>query len=70
MTNRKTTENNETLYTYYGKKYKLVEEVVKGGCQGCAFYDRVDCSNKNINRTSICTKEHKIFQLYINSLDK
>lgn len=70
--NKKVIVNGEEkdVYTYYGKQFVLKDEVVKGGCQGCAFYNRYDCSNKNINRTSICNKQHKIFELYLKSLDE
>lgn len=51
-------ENKDKEYHYYGKKYVLVPEI-KGGCQGCAFYDRMDC--EKAGRSKICGKEHKIF---------
>lgn len=51
--------NKDKEYHHYGKKYVLVPEIVKGGCQGCAFYDRMDC--EKVGRSKICGKEHKIF---------
>lgn len=34
-------ENTEQkIYKFGGKEYVLSDEVVHGGCQGCAFYDR------------------------------
>lgn len=47
------------VYRMYGKQYVLVDELVKGGCQGCAFYNRMDCESQG--RNSICNKTHKIF---------
>ena len=52
------------VYKMYGKEYVLSEEVVKGGCQGCAFYDRMDCAEQG--RAIICNTEHKIFKRLIN----
>ena len=55
-------EQNEEqkVYKFGGKEYVLSEEVVHGGCQGCAFYDKLDCATRG--RTDICNKEHKIFK--------
>lgn len=52
------------VYKIYGKEYCLTEELVKGGCQGCAFFNRTDCADQG--RTTICNKEHKIFKRLIN----
>ena len=66
-------ENNEEqkVYKFGGKEYILSPDVVKGGCQGCAFYDRIDCATrqpKQITKTraQICNEEHKIFKRLIN----
>lgn len=58
-------ENGE--YTFGNKKYILGNEIVKGGCQGCAFYNKMDCYDSG--KTEICTKQHKIFIYKIDSLD-
>ena len=52
-------KKGQNVYHYNGKAYTLTEELVKGGCQGCAFYQRMDCAN--VGRATICNKEHKIF---------
>ena len=52
------------VYKICGKEYCLADEVVKGGCQGCAFYDKMDCAEQG--RAQICNKEHKIFKRLIN----
>lgn len=52
------------VYKLYGKEYSLSDEVVKGGCQGCAFYDKHDCYETG--RTAVCNTEHKIFKRLIN----
>lgn len=66
---KNTCENtNKEIFKYYGKEYNLVDEIVKGGCQGCAFINRLDCYKTN--RTEICTKQHKIFKLYLKDIDK
>ena len=52
------------IYKIGGKEYALSDEVVKGGCQGCAFYDRRDCYDQG--RTVVCNTEHKIFKRLIN----
>lgn len=49
----------EGVYKQNGKKYVLSPEIVKGGCQGCAFYDRWDCHKTG--RTEICNGNHIIF---------
>ena len=61
----------EKTYELNGKKYILSKELVKGGCQGCAFYDRIDCHKRQPNqvtktRAQICNEEHKIFKRLIN----
>lgn len=50
----------QKVYKFNGKEYVLSDEVVKGGCQGCAFYDKLDCATRG--RAEICNKEHKIFK--------
>lgn len=57
-------KESKKIYKFNGKEYALSNEVVKGGCQGCAFYDRLDCHTKG--RTDICNKEHKIFKRLYN----
>lgn len=52
------------IYTIGGKEYSLANEVVKGGCQGCAFYNRMDCADQG--RTKVCNTEHKVFKRLIN----
>lgn len=52
------------IYKIGGKEYSLAKEVVKGGCQGCAFYNRMDCADQG--RTKVCNAEHKIFKRLIN----
>ena len=54
----------QKIYKYGKKEYVLQDELVKGGCQGCAFYDKLDCAQ--LGRTEICNKEHKIFKRLIN----
>lgn len=68
-----TMENTQEqkIYKFGGKEYTLSEELVKGGCQGCAFYDRLDCSTRTPNqvtktRAQICNEEHKIFKRLYN----
>ena len=61
----------EKIYEFNGKKYILSKELVKGGCQGCAFYDRIDCHKRQPNqitktRAQICNEEHKIFKRLLN----
>lgn len=61
----------EKVYKFNGKEYTLSPEVVHGGCQGCAFYDRLDCATRKPNqvtltRAQICNKEHKIFKRLYN----
>lgn len=53
------TNDGKDIYKFHGKEYTLEEEIVKGGCQGCAFCGRMDCAE--IDKTKICTTEHKIF---------
>ena len=52
------------VYHINGKEYGLADELVKGGCQGCAFYARLDCHCTG--KTDICTTQHKIFKRLIN----
>ena len=64
-------QEEQKIYKFGGKEYILSEELVKGGCQGCAFYDRLDCSTRTPNqitktRAQICNEEHKIFKRLIN----
>ena len=67
-----TMENTEQkIYRFGGKEYILSKELVKGGCQGCAFYDKIDCATRTPNqitktRAQICNEEHKIFKRLIN----
>ena len=67
-----TMENTEQkIYRFGGKEYILSKELVKGGCQGCAFYDKIDCHKRTPNqvtktRAQICNEEHKIFKRLIN----
>ena len=61
----------QQVYKFNGKEYILSDEVVKGGCQGCAFYDRLDCHKRQaqqvtLTRAQICNKEHKIFKRLYN----
>ena len=65
------TQEQEKIYRFGGKEYILSKELVKGGCQGCAFYDRLDCSTRTPNqitktRAQICNEEHKIFKRLYN----
>lgn len=60
--------NGVKVFKYHGKEYELANELVKDGCQGCAFVNRMDCAS--LGKTSICTKEHKIFKLHIKSVDE
>lgn len=53
-------KQEQKVYKFNGKEYVLSPEVVKGGCQGCAFYDKLDCEKRG--RTDICNEEHKIFK--------
>ena len=64
-------QTEEKIYEFNGKKYVLSKELVKGGCQGCAFYDRIDCHKRQPNqvtktRAQICNEEHKIFKRLLN----
>ena len=64
-------QTEEKIYEFNGKKYILSKELVKGGCQGCAFYDRIDCHKRQPNqitktRAQICNEEHKIFKRLLN----
>ena len=64
-------EEQEKIYKFGGKEYILSKELVKGGCQGCAFYDKLDCSTRTPNqvtktRAQICNEEHKIFKRLYN----
>ena len=65
-------ENNEQkIYRFGGKEYILSPEVVKGGCQGCAFYDRLDCHKRQpqqvtLTRAQICNQNHMIFKRLYN----
>ena len=64
-------EQEQKIYKFGGKEYVLSPELVKGGCQGCAFYDKIDCSTRMPNqitktRSQICNEEHKIFKRLIN----
>lgn len=61
-------DNNKKEYEFHGKKYVLVEGLVKGGCQGCAFIDRIDCIK--LGKTNICVPEKKIFLRKIETLNK
>lgn len=65
-------ENDEQkIYKFGGKEYVLSPEVVHGGCQGCAFYDRLDCHKRQpqqvtLTRAQICNMHHMIFKRLIN----
>lgn len=64
-------QQEQKVYKFGGKEYVLSDEVVKGGCQGCAFYDRLDCHKRQaqqvtLTRAQICNKEHKIFKRLYN----
>lgn len=64
-------QEQEKIYKFGGKEYTLSKELVKGGCQGCAFYDKLDCSTRTPNqvtktRAQICNEEHKIFKRLYN----
>lgn len=64
-------QEEQKIYKFGGKEYVLSKEVVKGGCQGCAFYDRMDCATRTPNqitktRAQICNEEHKIFKRLYN----
>ena len=64
-------QTEQKIYRFGNKEYVLSKELVKGGCQGCAFYDRIDCSDRKPNqitktRSQICNDEHKIFKRLIN----
>ena len=39
-------KEEQKIYKFGGKEYVLSPEVVHGGCQGCAFYDRLDCHKR------------------------
>lgn len=67
-----TQEQEQKIYRFYGKEYVLSKELVKGGCQGCAFYAKIDCHKRTPNqvtktRAQICNEEHKIFKRLIKS---
>lgn len=57
------TKDSERIYKYFGHEYVLAKELVKGGCQGCAFYTRMDC--ERTGRSRICNEAHKIFKLHL-----
>lgn len=64
-------QTEQKIYEFNGKKYVLSKELVKGGCQGCAFYDKIDCHKRQPNqvtktRAQICNEEHKIFKRLLN----
>lgn len=66
-----TQEQEQKIYKFNGKEYVLSDEVVHGGCQGCAFYDRLDCHKREpqqvtMTRAQICNKENKIFKRLYN----
>lgn len=58
----KCTQNQ--IFKYHGKEYALVDEVVKSGCQGCAFINRMDCAS--LGKTNHC-RNGKIFMLHLKS---
>lgn len=60
--------NGIKVFKYHKKEYELVDELVKGGCQGCAFINRMDCAN--LGKTQYCTKLHKIFKLHLKCIDE
>lgn len=71
MEQEKQEEKQEKVYKFGNKSYVLSKELVKGGCQGCAFYDRIDCADRKPNnvdkvRSKICNEEHKIFKILYN----
>ena len=64
-------QTEQKIYRFGNKEYVLTKELVKGGCQGCAFYDKIDCATRKPNqitktRAQICNEEHKIFKRLIN----
>lgn len=64
-------QTEQKIYRFGNKEYVLTKELVKGGCQGCAFCDKVDCSDRKPNqitktRSQICNEEHKIFKRLLN----
>lgn len=61
--NDTSSKDSERLYHYFGHDYELVDELVKGGCQGCAFYNRIDCDKSG--RARICNEAHKIFMRHL-----
>ena len=61
------TKDGKDIYRYHGKEYTLEDEINRGGCQGCAFYNRMDCAV--LGKTQICTKEHKIFMRHLKCED-
>lgn len=63
MGNNETKKEKEKIYKFYGKEYVLRPEINKSGCQGCAFYNRIDCHSTG--KTEICTKEHKVFMRHL-----
>ena len=64
-------QTEQKIYRFGNKEYVLSKELVKGGCQGCAFYDRTDCSDRKPNqvtktRSQICNEKHMIFKRLYN----
>lgn len=55
---------DKQIFKYHGKEYELVDEIVKGGCQGCAFINRMDCAS--LGKTNYC-RNRKIFMLHLKS---
>ena len=55
------------VFKYGNKEYELTNEVVKHGCQGCAFISKLDCASKG--RTNYC-RNGKIFILHLKSIDE
>lgn len=60
---KKCTQDKQ-IFKYHGKEYELVDELVKGGCQGCAFINRMDCAS--LGKTNYC-RNRKIFMLHLKS---
>lgn len=60
------------VFEFGNKQYVLADEIVQGGCQGCAFYARMDCSKPLkgyvLSRANICNMEHKIFKRKLKSV--
>ena len=61
------TKDGKDIYRFHGKEYTLENEINQGGCQGCAFYNRMDCAA--LGKTQICTTEHKIFMRHLKCED-